>query len=205
MKKALFIFICIFALLLGGCADRENTPLGRGFELLEDMEVLINDDDVIGRYSLYGDSYQSEILKLRDVNFSKPDAVFKVTFNDRELLDAVNGEKMSDEVAEVYESRISSSLGSYLNSLGSTESVILASIFSTSSVFDCKKVEENMVYFYVYEDALVAVSFVDGDGDACYAYASIVSNSELDTSDAGSLDDSLEDLVDCDFEVKKVY
>ena len=205
MKKALFIFICIFALLLGGCADRQNTPLGRGLELLEDMEVLINDDDVKGRYSLYSDSYESEILKLKEIDFSKPEAVYKVTFDDRELLDAVNGEKMSDEVAEVYESRSATSLGSFLNSKNSTESIIISSVFNVSSVFDCKKVEENMVYFYVYEDALVAVSFVDGDGDACYASASIVRSAELDTSDAKSFDDSLESLVDCDFEVKKVY
>ena len=205
MKKALFIFICIFTLLLGGCADRENTPLGRGLELLEDMEVLINDDDVKGRYNLYSDSYESEILKLKEIDFSKPEAVYKVTFDDCELLDAVNGEKMSDEVAEVYKSRSATSLGSFLNSKNSTESVIISSVFSVNSVFDCKKVEENMVYFYVYEDIFVAVGFVDGDGDACYASASIVKADELDTSDAKSFEDSLESLVDCDFEVKKVY
>ena len=205
MKKSALIFICIFALLFGGCAKRQNTPLGRGLELIGDMEVLINDEDLAARYNVYGERYESEIQKLRDVNFSKPKAVYKVTFDDRELLDAANGEKVSDEVAEVYESRVASTLGSYLNSQGSMESIIIASMVTTSSVFDCKKVEENMVYFYVYKDVVIAVGFVDGDGDACYASASIVTNENLDTSEATSIDDSLESLVDCDFEVKKVY
>ena len=205
MKKALLIFICIFALLLGGCADRQNTPLGRGLELLEDMEVLIKDDDVKARYNLYSDSYESEILKLKEIDFSKPEAVYKVTFDDRELLDAVNGEKMSDEVAEVYKSRSATSLGSFLNSKNSTESIIISSVFNVSSVFDCKKVEENMVYFYVYDGIFVAIAFVDGDGEACYASASIVNNAGLDTSDTSSFEDSLESIINCDFEVKKVY
>jgi len=205
MKKSLFILICIFALILGGCANRQKTPLVYGFELLEDVEVLVNDQDAIGRYNLHGDSYEAAVEKLREVDFSNPEAVYKVTFDDRELLDAMDGENMSDEIAEVYETRIGTALASYLNSNNNTEATVIAAVYNVISVFDCKKVDCNMVYFYVYDDTVVAVSFVDGEGDACYASASIVSNDELDISVAKALNDSLESLIDCDFEVEKVY
>ena len=69
----------------------------------------------------------------------------------------------------------------------------------------CKKVDENMVYVYVFDGAVVAVSFIDVEDDACSASASIVINEDLDTSDASSFEDSLESIINCDFEVKKVY
>ncbi|MBO5701218.1 MAG: hypothetical protein J6S71_02150 [Clostridia bacterium] len=205
MKKSLFIIICIFALLLGGCANRQNTPLGRGLELLEDMEVLVNSDDMKKLYNFYDDEYESEILKLREVDFSKPEAVYKVTFDDREVLGAVNGENISDEVCEIYESRSAASIASYLNSRADINATVISAVYNVSKVFECKKVDENMVYFYVYDGAVVAVSFIDGEDDACSASASIVSNENLDTSDAQSLDESLESIINCDFEVKKVY
>lgn len=205
MKKTIFIFICIFVLLLGGCANRQNTPLGRGLELLEDMEVLVNSDVMKDLYNISTDEYESEIVRLREVEFSKPEAVYKVTFDDREVLDAVNGPDISDEVCDIYEARSAASIASYLNSQASTTSTVIAAVFNVSSVFECKKVEENMVYFYVYEDVVVAVSFIDGDDDACQASASLVINQDFDTSDAKSLEENLEKLIKCDFDVEKVY
>jgi hypothetical protein len=205
MKKSLFIFICIFALLLGGCADRQNTPLGRGLELIEDMQVLVDSDDMKKLYHLYGDEYESEILKLREIDFSKPEVVYKVTFDEKEVLNAAIGEDISDEVSDIYASRSATAIASSINSKANVQATVISSIFNVSSVFESKRVDENMVYFYVYDGAVVAVSFINGDGDACSASASIVASDELDTSDAKSFDESLEELIDCDFEVKKVY
>ncbi len=208
MKKSLFILICIFALLLGGCADRQNTPLGRGLELIEDMEVLINNDEIGKLYNLSGNRYEADVLELRDVDFSKPKVVYKVTFDDREVLSAVNGSVITDEADEVfdiYESRSATAIASYINSGADINSTVISAVFNVSSVFECKKIDENMVYFYVYENAVIAVSFIDGEDDACQASASIVSNEELDTSSVKELEESLESIINCDFEVKKVY
>lgn len=205
MKKSLFILICIFALLLGGCANRQNTPLGYGLELLEDMEVLVNSDDMKKLYNFYDDGYETEILKLREVDFSKPEVVYKVTFDDRDVLDAINGEDISDEVCEIYESRSAASIASYLNLSADMNPTVISAVYTVSSVFECKKVEDNMVYFYVYDGAVIAVSFIDGEDDACQASAHIVYNEELDTSSVKELEDSLESIIKCDFEVKKVY
>jgi hypothetical protein len=205
MKKSLFILICIFALLLSGCANRQNTPLGRGLELLEDMEVLVNSDDMKKLYNFYDDEYESEILKLREIDFSKPEVVYKVTFDEREVLIAVNGEDISDEVCDIYESRSAASIASYINSKANMNATVISAVYNVNSVFECKKVDENMVYFYVFDGAVVAVSFIDGEDDACSASAAIVTNEDLDTSNASSFEDSLESIINCDFEVKKVY
>jgi hypothetical protein len=108
-------------------------------------------------------------------------------------------------VCDIYESRSAASIASYLNSKTNMNATVISAVYNVNSVFECKKVDENMVYFYVFDGAVVAVSFIDGEDDACSASASIVTNEDLDTSDAKSLDESLEKLIDCDFEVKKVY
>ena len=205
MKKALFIFLCIFALLLGGCADRENTPLGRGLELIEDMQVLIDSDDISKIYNLHDNSYETYILELREADLSKPEIVYKVTFDDAEVLRVVNGSEISDELNDIFKSRSATAIASTINTRADIQATVISAVFNVSSVFECKKVDENMVYFYVYDGAVIAVSFIDGEDDACYASASIVADDELYTSDAKSLEESLESIIDCDFEVKKVY
>ena len=205
MKKALFIFLCIFALLLGGCADRQNTPLGRGLELIEDMQVLIDSDDISKIYNLHDNSYETYILELREADLSKPEIVYKVTFDDAEVLRVVNGSEISDELNDIFKSRSATAIASTINTRADIQATVISAVFNVSSVFECKKVDENMVYFYVYDGAVIAVSFIDGEDDACYASASIVADDELYTSDAKDLEESLESIIDCDFEVKKVY
>jgi hypothetical protein len=205
MKKSLFILICIFALLLGGCANRQNTPLGRGLELIEDMQVLIDSDDISKIYNLYDNSYETYILELREADLSKPEIVYKVTFDDAEVLRVVNGSEFSDELNDIFKSRSATAIASTINTRADIQATVISAVFNVSSVFECKKVDENMVYFYVYDGAVIAVSFIDGEDDACYASASIVADDELDTSDAKSLEESLESIIDCDFEVKNVY
>lgn len=205
MKKSLFILICIFALLLSGCANRQNTPLGRGLELIKDLEVLIDGDEAMGLYNFSIEGYKSEIDALRSIDYSKPENVFKVTCDTRKLLEAQIGHEVSDEFFEIYIDKTTASLVSGLNSNEGTTSVILAAVFNVGNVFECKAVEEDMVYFYAYDSAIVAVSFNDGEDDACSATATIVLNKKLDTSDASSFEDSLESIINCDFEVKKVY
>lgn len=207
MKKRFLVFLslCVLVSLFAGCSNRQNTPFGYGLELIEDLEVLINSDDVLKLYSINYDRYRTEIDRLRSVDYSRPQAVYRITFDDRELFEAVNGKGISDEVIGIFESRTASAIASSLNSKEGTDSVILAAIYNVGSAFDCKAVEENMVYFYVYDGAVVSVSFTDGDGDACQASASLVMNSSFDVSNAESLDNSLESIIKCSFDVKKVY
>ncbi len=205
MKKNLFILICIFALLLGGCANRQNTPLGRGFELIEDMKVLIDSDEAMEVYNFSVEGYKPEIDALRAIDYSKPENVFKVTCDTRELLRAQIGQEVSDEFFEIYKDKAAASLASALNSNDGTTSVILSSVFNVGNVFECKAVEEDMVYFYAYEGAIIAVTFNDGEDDACTASATLVLNEKLDTSDVEAFEDSLESIVKCDCDVEKVY
>ncbi len=207
MKKRFLVFlsVCVLVLLFAGCSNRLNTPFGYGLELIKDLEVLINSDDVLKLYNINYDEYQSEIDRLRSVDYSKPQAVYRITFDDRELFEAVNGKDVSDEVSGIFESRTATAIASSLNSKEGYDGVILAAIYNVGSVFDCKAVEENMVYFYVYDGAVVSVSFTDGEGDACQASASLVMNRSFDISNAESLDKSLELIIKCNFEVKKVY
>ncbi len=203
MKKAVFILICILTLLLGGCANRQNTPLGRGLGLIEDMQVLINSDDMHKIYTFNNEKYDV-IEKLRAVDFSTPQAVYRVDFDDRELFDTIFGDNISDEVYDILGSN-ATSIASQINIQSGITSVTLASSFHVGSVFECKAVEGDMVYFYIYEDAVVAVSFIDEEDDVCRAFASLVINENFDVSSAKSLNESLESLINCDFEVKKVY
>ena len=205
MKKSLFILICIFALVLSGCADRQKSPLGRGFELIGDLETLIDADEALELYNLSAEGYKTELDALRAVDFSKPKCVFKVTCDSRKLLEAQIGQDLSDELFELYGDKAISSLISGINSVDGTTSVILSSVFNVGNVFECKAVEEDMVYFYAYDGAVVAVIFNDGEDDACVASATVVLNKKLDASDASSFEDSLELIVDCDFDVEKIY
>ncbi len=205
MKKTVFAAICLFALLLGGCANRENTPLGRGFELIDELEVLINDDEAMKLYNINDVAYETEINALRKINFSKPERVYKVVFDTRELLEMLVGKELSDDFYEIYEDRALPEIFALINSNESTTSIILSSVFNVGNVFECKAVKEDMVYFYIYDGAIVAVSFNDGEDDACAASAKLVLNKKLDTSDISSFEDSLESMFNCSFDVEKVY
>jgi len=205
MKKSLFILICILAILLGGCVKRQNTPLGHGLELIDAMEVLIDGDEAMEVYNFSPEGYKSEIDALREIDFSKPKIVFKVTCDTRKLLEEQIGQEVSDEFFEIYANKSMASLVSGINSKEGTTSVILSSIFNVGKIFECKAIEEDMVYFYAYDGVIVAVCFYDGEDDACSATATVVLNKKLDASDASSFEDSLESLFNCDFEVKKVY
>lgn len=205
MKKALLIFLCISVLMLGGCANRQNTPLGRGFELIEDLEVLIDSDKALELYNFSVEDYKPEIDALRAIDYSKPENVFKVTCDTRELLRAQIGQEVSDEFFDIYKDKAAASLASALNSNYSTTSVILASVLNVGNVFECKAVEEDMVYFYTYEGAIAAVTFNDGEDDACSAAATVVLNNKLDASDVSAFEDSLESILNCDCDVEKVY
>ncbi len=205
MKKSLFILICIFAILLGGCVNRQNTPLGRGLELIEDMQILIDSDEAIELYGISGKSYNDGIEALREVDFSKLECVYKVTYDTRELLEHQIGREISDELFEIYEEKAPPSFASCINVDNSVERIVLSSCFTVGKSFECKAVEEDMMYFYVYDGAIVGVSFNDGEDDACTASATLVFNEKLYTSDVEMFEDSLESIVKCDCDVEKVY
>ncbi len=205
MKKSLLILICIFALIFGGCANRQNTPLGRGLELIEDMQVLIDSDEAIELYGIGTEQYKDGIDTLRKVDFSELRCVYKVTYDTRELLEQMIGKEISDELFDVYEEKATPSFASSINSDDSVTSIVLSSCFAVGKGFECKAVEEDMMYFYVYDGAVVGVSFNDGEDDACHASATLIFNEKLDTSDVASFEDSLESIVKCDCDVEKVY
>ena len=205
MKKSLFILICIFALLLGGCANRQNTPLGRGLELIDELEFLIKSDEAVELYGITGEQYKDEIEVLREVDFSELDCVYKVTYDTRELLEQMLGREISDELFDVYEEKAAPSFASTINADESMESIVLSSCFSVGKGFECKAIEEDMMYFYIYDGAVVGVSFNDGEDDACHASATLVFNKNLVTLSVDDFEESLESIIDCDCNVEKVY
>ena len=205
MKKSLFILICIFALLLGGCANRQNTPLGRGLELIDELEFLIKSDEAVELYGITGEQYKDEIEVLREVDFSALDCVYKVTYDTRELLEQMLGREISDELFDVYEEKAAPSFASTINADESMESIVLSSCFSVGKGFECKAIEEDMMYFYIYDGAVVGVSFNDGEDDACHASATLVFNKNLVTLSVDDFEESLESIIDCDCNVEKVY
>ena len=205
MKKNLFILICIFALLLGGCANRQNTPLGHGLELIDELEFLVKSDEAVELYGITGAQYKAGIEALREVDFSELECVYKVTYDTRELLEQMLGREISDELFEVYEEKAAPSFASSINADESVESIVLSSCFSVGKGFECKKIEEDMMYFYVYDGAIVGVSFNDGEDDACHASATLVFNGDLVTSSVDDFEESLESIIGCVCDVEKVY
>lgn len=204
-KRLVLILFCVAALLLSGCADRRPSPLERGIDLIGRMKYLIDSDEVLELYGVDKEEHGAELERLRGVDLSKLQGVYSVRYDSRELLERINGKELSDELLAIYEDSAAVSLNSYINTLDGVKGILLSSCFTVAESFDCKAVEEDMLYYYIYDGAIVGVSFRDGEDDACYAIAAPLICGELDATDAKALEDSLEAIINCDFSIERLY
>lgn len=195
----------ILVILLGGCAKRSNTPVACGFSLIESLEEMIASEEYIAIYGNVVDEYIADVRELRRVDLSEPEYICKITFDSEKIIEKMSDSEISSSVLELYQDKIAPSFVSQINVRDGMKSVVLSSCFSIGESFECKEVKENTVYFYVYEDIVVAVSFADGEGDACYANASLIIADSLDTESEDAIEDSLNDLFPgCNIKVEKV-
>lgn len=195
MKKRFLATVILLLFLLGafGCekkddkktdtADERATLYEQGLDIVSLMTEMACSDAYAKLYSS-SPKIQEILETVESGDFSKPQAVYKLTYTEKSLFTLVGmkeTEALSKPLKDYLYSKLLPAAVSHMNSIsGGTTALAAASVCNVTKTFVNNSVSEDMLYLYIYKDApLVAVSFVPGEDGAVSAIGSFIFHKDV--------------------------
>lgn len=175
MKKSMrgaALLLALAVALLAGCGQKAQA----GKSLKEQGQELVS---LMGEMAASGDyvSFYTDADEMRELlsaagegDHSSPTAVYSIRFPDSALdgllalagLDSLDG--LSQGLQASIKARVVAALPTQVNAMGGSNVLAAASLCTASKTFLSGEVSENVIYLYVYEDAVpAAVVFLPGE------------------------------------------
>lgn len=188
MKRKIALLLVLLLAVFSGCQQPEKAaeepqakPLReRGSELVVLMAEMAGSPYYAQAYT--GNSGIMETLDgIGEGDFSEPKGVYSIHFPEEALstllesagLTGLDG--LSEGLRENLKARAFGALPAQINAMAGAETLAAASICSASEVFVDPGVTDNLIYLYVYEDAVPAVVvFLPGEGGAVSATGTLL-------------------------------
>lgn len=188
MKRKIALLLVLLLVVLTGCQQQEKAveepqakPLReRGAELVGLMAEMAGSPYYAQAYT--ENSGITETLDgVGDGDFSEPEGVYSIHFPEEALntllesagLTGLDG--LSEGLRENLKARAFGALPTQINAMAGAETLAAASICTANEVFVDKGVTDNLIYLYVYEDAVPAVVvFLPGEDGAVSATGTLL-------------------------------
>lgn len=201
MKKILSAVLAVIAVVMvlsfSGCSKQNsNTSKGlyeHGLELVAVVDEMAKNDNYTAVYT--GSPRISNIIaEFGKGDYSKPQAVYKLTPKDEYLAqyqasDELSG--MSEKVKEIILNKTVAALVTQVNAMGGAENLAATTVCTAGKTFVNSEISNPItIYLYVYENGFpVAVTFTAGEDSTVSASAMFVSYSEFSTTSAENIEE----------------
>ncbi len=161
----------------GGC---DVSLYVHGLNVIALMEELADSEEYAKMMSVQ-EELLDMILEAGEGNYTgrDPEAVYEITL-DKDFFDYISEEyeefdELSGEVQDYACTMLTASFVNMVNARGGVNCVAASGISKATKVFVCDKLNENVIYLYIYENALpVAVSFTEGEDNAVMASGTFI-------------------------------
>lgn len=199
MKKRIFLGLLALLLLAGlaGCGGKKEgaSLYSQGLKLVELMDEMAQNEGYLAVMGGGAREWNDILFEASSGDRWEPKAVYAVTMSMN--YDALPiQEETSDALWDRLADGIFAALPNQINAGGGVESLTATSVCAASSTFLDKNADENVMYIYVYDNAVpVAVTFLPGQDGAVSAAARYLLNEEFDVSSAKRIQAALSELM----------
>lgn len=193
MKKNILLIACFFVSCFFSFA-KEKSIYNHGLELVQELEKMSQSENYISCFFSSGKDFWSE--KKDQFKLSKIVKCYQLDLNSENLikmLSMMDSAEIDSVVMEMLEKKASGSfLPSMLNSRIGVIPLSLASVLTTSKIFDSSELKKNTNYIYVFENSYpIFVSFEKGEDKAVLAIANYILIDELINTDIETLKEKI--------------
>jgi len=178
IRNICILLVLSMAMLLGACSNKEPSKslYEQGLEIVSLMQEMASNEEYITFLSA-GADLKSILLKTAEGDFSQPKAVYQVKVSESAFfeLSELDINALSEPLQENLGTRVNLAVFNQINALGGMEELAAASVCTAGKTFVSNELTENMIYLYVYENAVpVAISFTKGENGAVSASGNFV-------------------------------
>ena len=166
-------FIMIFN--LSACGKKNDTETkslyAQGLEIVQLMSEMTQIEEYVELYS-GSNEIKTIIQNIGIGDFSSPKAVYAISIAEDDLAAMVgsNPDNVSEELKNYIMQKSLASLMMQINGMSSVENLAASSVCTVGKTFVNENVTEDVIYLYVYENAIpVAVTFTIGENQAVSA------------------------------------
>ena len=201
MKKLICTtLVCIsFLAALGSCEKDTVSPSECGKEVVSLMSEMASNEDWMTIRNI-PEMYNEAAAVLRAGDYTKISAVYEITLPDEALLPLLSDaapavERLPENLREYLRDSMSVALISHINASAGNKALAVSSLYSAQMFFGNCPDTESTVYLYVFENGCpIAVSVTEGENGAIRANGNFILNSSLNTENAESIEQSLENM-----------
>ena len=152
--------------------DTETKSLyAQGLEIVQLMSEMTQIEEYVELYS-GSNEIKTIIQNIGIGDFSSPKAVYAISIAEDDLAAMVgsNPDNVSEELKNYIMQKSLASLMMQINGMSSVENLAASSVCTVGKTFVNENVTEDVIYLYVYENAIpVAVTFTIGENQAVSA------------------------------------
>lgn len=160
---------------LSACGKKNDTETkslyAQGLEIVQLMSEMTQIEEYVELYS-GSNEIKTIIQNIGIGDFSSPKAVYAISIAEDDLAAMVgsNPDNVSEELKNYIMQKSLASLMMQINGMSSVENLAASSVCTVGKTFVNENVTENVIYLYVYENAIpVAVTFTIGENQAVSA------------------------------------
>lgn len=160
---------------LSACGKKNDTETkslyAQGLEIVQLMSEMTQIEEYVELYS-GSNEIKTIIQNIGIGDFSSPKAVYAISIAEDDLAAMVgsNQDNVSEELKNYIMQKSLASLMMQINGMSSVENLAASSVCTVGKTFVNENVTENVIYLYVYENAIpVAVTFTIGENQAVSA------------------------------------
>ncbi len=165
--------IMIFS--LSACGKKNDTETkslyAQGLEIVQLMSEMTQIEEYVELYS-GSNEIKTIIQNIGIGDFSSPKAVYAISIAEDDLAAMMgsNPDNVSEELKNYIMQKSLASLMMQINGMSSVENLAASSVCTVGKTFVNENVTEDVIYLYVYENAIpVAVTFTIGENQAVSA------------------------------------
>jgi len=171
----------LFALAACGsepAGEQEKSLYDRGLEIVSLLSDMASSREYISLLT-GGEEINRILAEAAEGDFSSPKTVYKVTAGE-DFFSALEGEldsldSLPDTLRENVRTRLFTSVVTQINAMAGADTLAASSICTAGKTFVSSELTENVIYIYIYENAVpAAVSFSMGEGGAVSASGTLL-------------------------------
>lgn len=165
-----------------------NSAYEKGLEVVALLDEMAGNEDYIQIYTA-GEEISAILNEVGEGDHTSPKAVYEISLMGEKIGDMiallggdVSLDGMSEDLTRAVEQKLLSAVISQLNATGGAVNLAAMSVCTAGKTFVSESIKDDMIYLYVYEDAVpAAVTFVRGEDGAVSASGTFLLCEQLNT------------------------
>lgn len=206
--SVLFCILLLCIACLPACQSAPSNLLDHGMDVIAIMSDMVSNDQYAELMMGNINSVNEHLQNLKSEDYSKPSAVYEVSVPAESLLKVLTGSskdalQMSDRLQDYVLDSTYSSFISTINSEAGVSALTVSSVLCAQLTFE-EKIDQNTIYLYVFDQAVIAVTFLKGEDQTVRALGHFVLSESLAVTNEEDMATSLNKIKAWNVTVKKI-